>query len=133
MVLDEKTALEIRVRLSGGILTCAAAMSAAEALNADPFVIGRTANELPVRLGACQLGLFGFPGHAKGWSAAKADEQPVPDGFEDAVRAARGPDGSVSCAALWDLAARFALPRLQVGLITDRLGIPIRSCQLGAF
>jgi hypothetical protein len=131
--VDERIAQEIRSRLIEKGLPCAAAMAAAESLRADPIEIGRAADGLRIRLTSCQLGLFGFPGRAKGWVMAGAVDRPLPPGFEDAVRAARSAAGAISCCALWDVAARFSVPRIQAGSIADRLGIIVRGCPLGAF
>lgn len=131
--VDERMARVIRSRSSGLHLPCAAAMAAAEELGADSLDIGRAADRLRIRLTACQLGLFGFPGRVKGWVYAGVVDRPVPSGFEDAVRAARSADGGISCSALWNAAERFAVPRIQAGYFADRMGITVRSCQLGAF
>jgi len=131
--VDERTSLAIHSRLSGTFLPCVAAMAAAEEMGVDPLEIGRAADALRIRLSACQLGLFGFPGRVKGWVCAGVTDHPVPPGFESAVRAARSADGSISCAALWNAAERFSVPRIQAGYVSDRLGIAVRSCLLGAF
>ncbi len=131
--VDERTTRAIRSRLSGAVLTCASAMAAADEGGADPLDIGRGADALGIRLTVCQLGLFGFPAGVKGWVYAEVTDRPVPSGFEEAVRAACSAEGGISCAALWDAAERFAVPRIQAGYVADSLGITVRSCQLGAF
>jgi hypothetical protein len=108
-------------------------MAVAEELACPPMVVGETADALAVKLTACQLGLFGYPGHAKGWVAADVGEQTVPDGLEEALRDGRDGQGEIGCAALWRLAEGFGVSRLHVGFVADRLGITIRRCQLGAF
>ncbi len=130
---DEAIAFEVRRRLKDGLLSCAAGFAVAEALGISPAVVGRTADALNIRLTFCQLGLFGFPGHAKGWDQAKAADKPVPAGLEDALRSAHGSKGEVSCLAIWKAAERFGVLRMQVGYLADKLGLRIRPCQLGAF
>lgn len=130
---DERMAGEIRLRLRDGVLFCAAAFDAARSLGVDPAEIGRTADTLRIRLSVCQIGLFGFPGHAKGWSAAGVATRPVAEGFEAALKAARDEKGGLSCAAIWKAADRFGVSRMQAGFVADRLAISIRHCQLGAF
>jgi hypothetical protein len=144
MALEDKTlpegltanptvAAAIRAHLQDGLLSCAAACDAAEGLRVQPIEVGRTADALQVHLTRCQLGLFGFPGHSKGWEAAGVAALPVPDGLEDALRAARDEHEELACSALWREADRCGAPRIQAGFVADRLGIPIRHCQLGAF
>ena len=131
--VDKKIAEEINSRLEDSRLPCAAAMAAAQKLGAEPADIGRAADALAIRLTACQLGLFGFPGRVKGWTGEGVAQHPVPSGFEEAVRAARSADGGISCASLWKVAELFSVPRIQAGYVADRLGIAVRNCQLGAF
>lgn len=131
--VDARRTAEIKSRMQDEKLTCAAAMAAAETLGAGPLDVGRAADALGLRLTVCQLGLFGFPGGAKGWTGAKAADLPVPPGFEEAVLAAGTAAGKIACLSLWILAARFSVPRIQAGFIADRSGLAIGECQLGAF
>lgn len=128
--LDERVAAAIASRLEDDRLPCATACELAGELGVQPIVVGRTADQMRIRLTACQLGLFGYPGHAKGWEAA---ETPAPEGLVEALLAARAAHGRISCAALWHEAQRFSVPRLQAGRLADRLGIKIHDCHLGAF
>ena len=131
--VDARLAAEIKSRMRDEKLTRAAAMAAAETLGVDPLDMGRAADALGIRLTVCQLGLFGFPGGAKGWTQAKAADLPVAPGFEEALRAAGTAAGKITCLSLWILAARFSVPRIQAGWAADRLGIAVGECQLGAF
>ena len=131
--VDERIADAIRARLEDGRLPCGAAHAAAEALGVAPIEVGRTTDQLRIRLTSCRLGLFGYPGHAKGWKAAGVDSQPVPEGLEGALLAARNERDEVSCERLWREAERFSVPWIQVGYVADRLGLKIRECRLGAF
>lgn len=130
---DLATAVDIRGRLEDGLLSCHAAFDSAARLGVAPGDVGRTADALAVRLTRCQLGLFGFPGHAKGWAATRVAERFVPAGLKEALFAARDSRGDLSCLAIWRAAARFGVDRIQAGYIADSLGVPIRHCQLGAF
>jgi hypothetical protein len=127
---DRRVGAAIRARLSeDGRLTCAAAFDAARTENVPPRLIGQTADALGVRLSRCQLGLFGYPGKSKGWTADEA-EAPFPAGCEAALRSL---GGSPACPELWALAEAFAASRLQVGRFADRLGLKVVGCPLGAF
>lgn len=132
-VVEKRLAAEIGRRAEDGRITCASAMAAAELLAVDPADAGAAVDTLGVRLTWCQLGLFGFPGRAKGWTAAGTEDRPFPPGFEEALGTGLAPDGTIDCAGLWALAERFGIPRLQAGCLADRKGVRIRGCQLGAF
>ena len=131
--VDERIAEAILARLVDGRLPCDAAREVAEGLGVAPIEIGRTADQLRIRLTRCQLGLFGYPGHAKGWESAGVARRAVPEGLEEALLAARDERGEMSCERLWREAARFSVERLHVSYVADRLGIKIRECRLGAF
>ncbi len=120
----------IQARIQDGKLPCAAAFAIAAEHEVAPRTVGQTADVLNIHLTSCQLGLFGYPGHAKGWS--KVAEAPVPDGLEAALRAAAG-GGPLACGQLWALAAELGVSRLQIGYVADQLEIKITPCQLGAF
>lgn len=124
---------EIRGRLRESMLSCAAAFAAAERLDLPPARIGRTMDALRLRLTECQIGVFGYPGHAKGWSADGSASRSVPPGLEADLLAAAGADGSISCLAIWQAAALHGLGRMQAGYVADRLKLRIKRCQLGAF
>lgn len=133
LVADPRIADDVRARLRDGMLSCRAAFESAAWLKVPPARIGRTADALRLRLTECQIGLFGFPGHAKGWAAAGVESLIVPPGLEASLRAALGPDGAISCLAIWKAAEANGVSRMQAGFIADRLGLRIRHCQLGAF
>lgn len=131
--IDGRIADAIRARLEDGRLPCAAARDVADALGVAQIEVGRTADQLRIRLTRCQLGLFGTPGHAKGWEVAGVASGPVPDGLEEALLAACDEHREISCERLWREAERFSVERVPVAYLADRLGIKIRECRLGAF
>lgn len=130
---DERILGAVRDRLEGGRLSCKAAMDAAEELGCQPIEVGCTADIARLRLTRCQLGLFGFPGHAKGWAAAGVERLPAPAELEDLLVEARDTRGFVTCLELWRHADRLAVARIHAGHVAERLGVRVRSCQLGAF
>ncbi|MGC9397638.1 MAG: hypothetical protein ACP5HM_00705 [Anaerolineae bacterium] len=131
--INETIANAIRARLQDGKLPCAAAFHIADEQQVTPLEVGRTADALEIHLTRCQLGLFGYPGHAKGWDTPNFAVFTVPEGLEEAVRNAADEENNVGCAALWEISRRFEIPRLYIGWFTDQLGIRISPCQLGAF
>ncbi|NMC01667.1 MAG: hypothetical protein GYA30_04760 [Chloroflexi bacterium] len=132
---DRVVASELTEALRGALvqdtLPCAAAFRLAEERNFPPLAVGQAADALEIRLSACQLGLFGYPGHAKGW--ATVAERPVSPALKAALLAAAGENRRLTCSQLWELAAQWEVPRLQLGHVADQLGIKIEGCQLGAF
>jgi hypothetical protein len=130
---DQRIAASIGPRLEEGQLSCPEACAVAVELGCPPLEVGRTADVLGIHLTRCQLGLFGHPGHAKGWEPAGVAARPVPAGLEAAILEVRDPGGRIGCRELWRLAARFGVERMQVGYVADRLGVKIHACQLGAF
>lgn len=123
----------IRVRLKDGRLDCTAAFILAKEKGVTPHAAGEAADTLGIRLSRCQLGLFGFPGHAKAWESPGWKEAAMPQGLEAAVRAALDPDGSLSCSVAWAVADRFGIGRVHLGFLANRLKIKIKRCQIGAF
>lgn len=123
----------IRNRLVDGLLHCAQAFAIADSTGAPPSRVGLTADALDVRLDRCQLGLYGYPGHTKGWDVTDMSARAIPDGLEDAIRAAAGGDNHLTCAQAWEIAAAFGVPKMLVGYVTDKLDVRIAQCQLGAF
>lgn len=130
--VEASLAQVIRVRLNDeGRLPCAQAFILATEHGLDPLTVGQAADALGVRLTRCQLGLFGYPSHAKGWDTLPAD-LPIASGLEAALRAASD-EGGISCRTLWELAAHVGVSRLVIGYVAERLGLKVKACQLGAF
>jgi hypothetical protein len=123
---------QLRARSHENRLSCASAFDIAASLSIPASEIGRTANATGVRLSRCQLGFFGYP-NKQAWDLVNLEILPVPDGLIAAMQAAQDKTDTVSCAKLWQLAATYRVPRLQVGYLADRLGVHVTPCQLGAF
>ena len=131
--IDEAVANAIRAHLRDEKLPCAAAFKIAETQEIPPLDVGKTADQLGIHLTRCQLGLFGYPGHAKGWDTPDFASLKAPEGLEEAIRSRTDDAGTIGCATLWELSAQFEIPRLYIGWFTDQLEIRITPCQLGAF
>jgi hypothetical protein len=126
--MDEKVAAAIQGRTKDGTLSCVDAFRIAEELAVMPLDVGETADALEVRLVRCQLGLFGY-GDPK--RIVRPAEQ-VSSELEQAIRDGLV-EGRLPCAEAWVIAARFGLPKLEVGNAAEKLEIRISQCQLGAF
>lgn len=118
----------VQERLEGDRLTCAAAHAIAGRLGVDPAVVGQTLDLMEIRLGACQLGLFGYAPKKKIVSAAPS----VPEKVAEALRAA-AVDNRVSCRDCWDIADRLGFSKLEVSACVEALFMKVKPCQLGAF
>lgn len=132
-VVDPDLAAAIQARLVEGNLPCARAFALAQARGVAPLLIGQTADVLQIHLSRCQLGLFGYPGHTKGWQVAPLADRPVPPELPPAIQAALNAEGILTCPAAWDIAARLRVPKMFVAYVAGQMGIRVRGCQLGAF
>jgi hypothetical protein len=131
---DEFLSAEIdSLKEADGTVSCATAIRLAEKTGVKPENIGRTLDALGVHLSLCQIGAFGYPGHAKGWAASGAVSQVVPDGLIKALEDAGGAAKRITCSEIWKIAAKFRVSRIRAGEVTDRAGLKIKGCQLGAF
>ena len=132
-IIDAQIEAAIRARLTDGLLHCADAFAVAAQCDVPPSLVGQTVDALELRLDRCQLGLYGYPGHTKGWDATDIAAHAIPDGLEEAIRAALDADGKLTCPRAWAIAAHFAVPKMLVGYTADKMGVRIIQCQLGAF
>lgn len=113
-------------------LFCVSAFQIAEALNVEPLAVGQAADEMDVKLGRCQLGLFGYGPKAEGRHRIVEPAEEVAPELAQAIQDRVGEKG-LSCKAAWEIAASLDLPRMQVASAAEALEIKIVRCQLGAF
>ena len=130
-MMDERIAVAIRERVKENKLRCGAAFHIVKELDVTPLMVGKTADELEVRLSRCQLGLFGY-GHGDEKKKVVKPAKEVSPELEQAVREGLV-EGQLSCAAIWAIADRFEMPKLYVANAVEKLDLRIRPCQLGAF
>jgi len=128
-----KVAEAIREALVEGQLPCAVAFQVAERLGVEPLQEGQEADALEVRLSRCQLGLFGYGPKTEGKHRRVNAMHDVPPELALAIRTSVGPDGRLSCAAAWRIAAELQVPKQTVSDAAEGLGVRIALCQLGAF
>ena len=120
-------------RAVDGSLSCADAHALAQALGVAPLQVGRVVNgQTSLRFYRCQLGLFGYGLKAEGKSKIVLPATNLPDEIVAAIHEVEA-EGRISCEAAWELAERFAYPRLGIANILEALGIKIAPCQLGCF
>jgi hypothetical protein len=126
--MDDRVAGAIREQAREGTLRCAAAFRIARELDVTPLGVGQTADALEVRLSHCQLGLFGY-------GEPNRIVEPVEEISSELERAVREGmvEGRLPCAAAWEIAARFDIPKLHVANAAEKLEVRIGPCQLDAF
>ncbi len=124
---DPRIVEAVRQKAAEGGLACAEAERIAKTLSVSLPEIGRTLDLLELRIGRCQLGLFGY---AEGKAVAAAAA--VSEDLEAAIRA-RLADGRLPCRAAWEIAAELKIARMEVSAVCEAQKIRIKPCQLGAF
>jgi hypothetical protein len=126
---DEKIAVAVRAKIETGELACADAERISSELGVMMAEVGRTVDLLEIRIGRCQLGLFGY--NTPGGRIVRPAEG-VEQGLEAAIRG-RLSNGRLPCIAAWEIAADGKIPRLNVCSACETLKIKLKPCQLGAF
>ncbi len=126
---DEKIATAVRAKLTAGELACAAAERISGDTGTTMAEVGRTADLLEIRIGGCQLGLFGYDAPGGRIVQPAVGVEPA---LEAAIRG-RLSDGRLPCSAAWEIAADRKIPRLNVSSACEALKIKVKPCQLGAF
>ena len=125
---DERIAGAVREKAAEGALSCAEAERIGAALGVKLEEVGRTLDLLELRIGRCQLGLFGYGPERK---AVHPAASVAPD-LDEAIRG-RLADGRLPCKAAWEIAAELRITRMEVSAACETQKIRIKPCQLGAF
>ncbi|MDX1707312.1 MAG: hypothetical protein R3274_01855 [Desulfobacterales bacterium] len=107
---------------------CAVAFQIAEALQATPSEVGKTADLLEMELIKCQLGLFGYKPDKK----IVQPQAPENTDLENVIRDSLV-DGKLPCRKAWDIARARNMSKMAVSAVCEHLEIKIKPCQLGAF
>jgi len=113
-------------------LPCVTAHQIAASLGVSPIEVGTVANELGVRIWACQMGLFGYGKKPTPEYRLVRPAESVPDDLATDLRGALV-NGRLPCAAAWAIADRYGLSYLEVANAIEALGLKVRPCQLGCF
>ena len=125
---DERIAGAVREKAAKGELGCAEAERIGAALGVKLEEVGRTLDLLELRIGRCQLGLFGYGPERKAVHPAES----VASDLGEAIRG-RLADGRLPCKAAWEIAAELGITRMGVSAACETQKIRIKPCQLGAF
>ncbi len=100
--LNEKIAAKVREKMSDGTLSCGAAHVIAEELGVAASEVGVTLDLLEVRIGKCQLGLFGYGEEKRIIKPADKVDPELQKEIENSLV-----DGRLPCKAAWDIAEKF--------------------------
>jgi len=128
LVPDQRIAGAVREKAAKGGLDCAEAERIGAELGVKLEDVGRTLDLLELRIGCCQLGLFGYGPERK---AIQPAALVAPD-LDEVIRG-RLADGRLPCRAAWEIAAELRITRMEVSAACETEKIRIKPCQLGAF
>ncbi len=128
----EKNNADIRKALTQyateGLLPCKQAFAASDALGLSRAQIGRHADDMGLKLMACQLGLFGYRPEKK---IVKPVES-IDPAFAGEIRN-RLVSGRLSCHEAFEIALEKGVEKMVVSAYCEAMTISIKPCQLGAF
>ncbi len=119
-------------RLDDGRLPCAATHELAHLFRLDPLRVGQAADKAEIRIGRCQLGLFGYGPKSEGKHKIVHPMDDVPERLAAHLRAAAGEEG-ITCLAVWQIAAELGYLRLEASSAVEAMGLRVSHCQLGCF
>ena len=83
---------------------------------------------MEIRIGKCQLGLFGHGKNDKPVKPAKTIRTDIEEAIKEALV-----NNRLSCKAAWEIAEKFGVPKMRISSLCEALKIKIKPCQLGAF
>jgi hypothetical protein len=126
--MNQEIAREIEKKVLRGEIACADAEGIAAELKAPMGEVGIAIDFLEIRIVKCQLGLFGYGDAKMAINPAKTVSPEQEKSIRDACV-----EGRLPCAAAWDIARRFNIPKMHVTSACEALRIRIKPCQLGAF
>jgi hypothetical protein len=129
---EQKEALRatVHAHLREGRLPCEDAFFIVQECGVRPDRLSEFVNEVGVRIGWCQLGLFA--GGKKEKTSVASSPVPVRPELRVAIEAALE-EGLLPCARAWGIAKRLGIERIEVGRAADRMNVQISRCQLGCF
>ncbi len=127
--IDPQIAEAVAAKEKDGRVSCAAAHAIAEKLSVFPSTVGTNIDLLEKRIAGCQLGLFG---HGSKLAKKVKPATQVSGELEKAIRQAMEND-RITCKAVWQVAEKMGLAKLELAAACEALEIKIKSCQLGAF
>jgi hypothetical protein len=130
--MDQELLQAIQERLEDGLLPCSRAFAVARSLDIEPLAVGMAANDATIHISRCQLGLFGYGPKSEGKHKIVHPMDEVPERLAARLRAAA--DGQhISCTAIWQVADKLGVTRLEGSSAVEAMGLKVSRCQLGCF
>lgn len=126
--VDDELRQEILNQVRNNSLSCKKAEEIAGELGFSLEETGRAIDLLNINITKCQLGLFGYGETKKIVQPAQEIASELKGSIESVLR-----EQSLPCAAAWEIAAKFNMPRMKVCAACEAMAIKIKPCQLGAF
>lgn len=108
-------------------LPCAKIFEICNEFSVFPDIAGLTMDNYKMKITFCQLGLFGYPEGKKipvCETVSKELKEEILSYLED---------DKLPCAAAWNIALEMKIKKIDVAAASEKLGIKIGKCQLGAF
>jgi hypothetical protein len=126
--VDPELEKKIKQHVVGDQLTCIVAHNIAKAFSISPSQVGIAMDLMEIRIGKCQMGLFGYQPKKRIVKPAKHVSPQLQKTIQDAVV-----DQRISCVRCWRLADANSLRKIDISSACEALKIKINQCQLGAF
>ena len=126
--IDEDLKKEILEQVKNNNISCKKAEEIAGEMGFTLEETGKAIDILNIKIIKCQLGLFGYGETKKIVQPAKEIMPELKESITSALK-----DGTLSCAAAWEIAEKLNISRMKVCAAGEAMEIKIRPCQLGAF
>jgi hypothetical protein len=126
--VDDDLKQEIINQVKNNNISCKKAEEIAGEVGFTLEETGKAIDILNINITKCQLGLFGYGETKKIVQPAKEITPDLKESITSALK-----DGTLSCAAAWEIAKKLNIPRMKVCAACEAMQIKIKPCQLGAF
>ena len=126
--LNKEISQAVESKTVGGEIACAEASRIAGELHVPMGDVGVAIDLLEIRITKCQIGLFGYGDKKTVIEPAKTVSPELEKAIRDALV-----NGRLPCAASWEIAERYGMPKMTVSSACEALKIKVKPCQLGAF
>jgi len=126
--VDDDLKQEIINQVKNNNISCKKAEEIAGEVGFTLEETGKAIDILNINITKCQLGLFGYGEIKKIVQPAKEITPELKESITTELK-----DGTLSCAAAWEIAKKLNIPRMKVCSACEALQIKVKPCQLGAF
>jgi hypothetical protein len=125
---DRRLAELVKARAVEDEIPCAVAFEMARESKTGPAEVGTAMDLLEMRIGKCQLGLFGYGQRKKITVPAESVSPDLADMIQASLVG-----GRLACKSAWEIAKGLGVTKMAVASACEALKIRISDCQLGAF